>query len=152
MDRPHILYVDAYDSFANNITALLQTALDAEVCVVKIDENYLLQPKSDAEFLSYLRQYDAIVVGPGPGNPINTRDVGWIQRIWALGDNDILPVFGICLGFQSLCLAFGANVGTDPNNTLHVSNSLLTDQTLDRTTARISVAHHSWEEQYFQRA
>jgi para-aminobenzoate synthetase len=110
MRRPNLLYVDAYDSFANNIIALLQTALGADVHVVKIDDLHLLHPSSEESFLSFLHQFDAIVVGPGPGNPINPRDVGWVNRIWSLPENNVLPVFGICLGFQSLCLAFGATV------------------------------------------
>jgi para-aminobenzoate synthetase len=110
MRRPTLLYVDAYDSFTNNIVALLQTALDADVHVEKIDNEHLLNPTSDEYFLSFLHQFDAIVVGPGPGNPEIAQDVGWINRIWALPEKDVLPVLGICLGFQSLCLAFGAAV------------------------------------------
>jgi para-aminobenzoate synthetase len=110
MRRPNLLYVDAYDSFANNITALLQTALEADVHVVKIDDEDLLNPVSEASSLRFLHQFDAVVVGPGPGNPSNPQDVGWVNRMWALGEDELLPVLGICLGFQSLCLAFGAAV------------------------------------------
>lgn len=33
-----------------------------------------------------------------------------INKLWALKDADILPIFGICLGFQSLALAHGGDV------------------------------------------
>jgi para-aminobenzoate synthetase len=110
MQHPTLLFVDAYDSFTNNIVALLETALDADVHVVKIDDSRLLHPASEGSFLSFLQQFDAVVVGPGPGDPELPQDVGWVNRIWALEDKDVLPVLGICLGFQSLCLAFGGSV------------------------------------------
>lgn len=57
-----------------------------------------------------LKAFDAVVVGPGPGHPAIAGDVGLIDQLWRLEDADLLPIFGICLGFQSLCLAHGAEV------------------------------------------
>ena len=110
MQSPRILYVDAYDSFANNIIALLQLALRADVHLVKIDDPYLLNSAEGDGFFDYLDQFDAVVVGPGPGHPGNKKDVGWASRIWNLPENHMLPVLGICLGFQSLCMNYGADV------------------------------------------
>ena len=98
-----ILFIDAYDSFTNNIIALLETNLRVEVTTIKIDE-----PISD--FAGFLNPFSAVVAGPGPGDPRNFKDVGWIRELWKLEGQDLLPVLGICLGFQSLVLAFGGTV------------------------------------------
>jgi para-aminobenzoate synthetase len=105
--KPHILFIDAYDSFANNIVSLLETTLSVTVRTVQID-NPILQ--SDDLFHVELQNYVAVVCGPGPGNPENKTDVGIMQNIWRLNDENILPVLGICLGFQSLCLEFGGKI------------------------------------------
>jgi para-aminobenzoate synthetase len=106
--RPRLLYIDAYDSFANNIVALLETELEAEVQVIEHDDPRFVG--KDDHFLEFLKFFDAAVAGPGPGDPRNDADVGIIKRLWMLQDRDILPVLGICLGFQSLCKEFGAEV------------------------------------------
>lgn len=98
-----ILFIDAYDSFSNNVISLLETSLDAEVTVIKIDT-----PIRD--FLAYVQQFSAVVAGPGPGDPRNVADVGHFQQLWELPDNRLLPVLGICLGFQSLVLAHGGAI------------------------------------------
>ena len=98
-----ILFVDAYDSFTNNIIALLETDLRVEVHTIKIDE-----PISN--FAEFLKPFSAVVAGPGPGDPRNSKDVGWIRELWKLNEQHLLPVLGICLGFQSLVLAFGGTI------------------------------------------
>ncbi|KAK4451175.1 ADC synthase [Podospora aff. communis PSN243] len=109
-ERPHILYIDAFDSFANNITGLLEQRLGAQVTLVHTDNSVI-----DKNFLQVLRAVDAVVVGPGPGHPANPSDVGFIDKLWALDEADLLPVLGICLGFQSLCLGHGADVQRLPH-------------------------------------
>ena len=106
---PHILFIDAYDSFSNNIVALLQQTLSATVQIIKIDDPTYATDDS-ANFQKLLARYDAVVAGPGPGNPCNGKDVGLIERLWALEGESLLPVLGICLGFQSLCCAFGGTI------------------------------------------
>jgi para-aminobenzoate synthetase len=108
LQRPRLLYIDAYDSFANNIVALLETELEAEVQVIEHDDPRFVD--HDDCFLEFLRYFDAAVAGPGPGDPRNDPDVGIIKKLWTLQAGDILPVLGICLGFQSLCKEFGAEV------------------------------------------
>ncbi|PSN61710.1 para-aminobenzoate synthase [Corynespora cassiicola Philippines] len=100
-----ILFIDAYDSFTNNIVGLLKQNLGARVHVVHIDNREVSE-----NLQAVLEGYDAVVVGPGPGHPGNPEDVGLINQLWSLKDEDLLPVLGICLGFQSLALAHGAQV------------------------------------------
>lgn len=104
-----ILFIDAYDSFSNNIINLLQDRLSVTVDSVFIDDPRFVF--NDDAFHEHLQQFDAVVAGPGPGHPSNPDDIGLIARLWTLSDRDLLPVLGICLGFQSLCLAYGASVG-----------------------------------------
>ena len=105
--KPLILFIDAYDSFSNNIISLLETTLGVSVRTIKIDNPALA---SDAALHEELRHYAAVVCGPGPGHPEKEEDVGIMRRIWRLSDEELLPVLGICLGFQSLCLEFGGEV------------------------------------------
>ncbi|KAI1753300.1 aminodeoxychorismate synthase [Xylaria castorea] len=112
MGRPRILFIDAYDSFSNNIVSLLTTVLGADVDVLPIDPVHL-DPKR-AGFQDALgglvRQYHAVVCGPGPGAPDVDKDVGIMKHIWDLEGQDMAPVLGICLGFQSLVVSCGAVV------------------------------------------
>ena len=54
------------------------------------------------ELRSILCYFSAVVVGPGPGSPTNDKDIGVVKYLWKLNEEDILPVFGVCLGLQSL--------------------------------------------------
>ncbi|KAK5627436.1 hypothetical protein RRF57_003151 [Xylaria bambusicola] len=112
MGRPRILFIDAYDSFSNNIVSLLTTVLGADVDVLPIDPPHL-DPKQAGfkQLLSeQIRPYHAVVCGPGPGAPDVDKDVGIMKHIWALEGSDLPPVLGICLGFQSLVVSCGAVV------------------------------------------
>lgn len=134
MHRPRILFLDAHDSFSNNITSLLTTLLKADVFVLPIDDplhehhgttttttNTTTTPGPSsplssledrhAKFVAELRRYDAVVCGPGPGNPDNEADVGLMRVVWQLAEAEMLPVLGVCLGFQSLVAAHGGRVG-----------------------------------------
>ena len=61
-----------------------------------------------------LECYDAVVVGPGPGDPRNPADLGIISLLWKAAERCGVPILGICLGFQSLCLAYGASIAPLP--------------------------------------
>ncbi|CAD0012185.1 unnamed protein product [Aureobasidium pullulans] len=110
MHRPHLLFLDAYDSFSNNIINLLQQDLNATVQVIKIDDKRFAKT-DDACFHAFLKRFDAVVAGPGPGDPRNSHHLGLIGKLWHLPEGVCLPVLGICLGFQSLALAFGGTAG-----------------------------------------
>ncbi|KAK7935095.1 Aminodeoxychorismate synthase [Apiospora marii] len=113
MSRPRILFLDAYDSFSNNIVSLLTVLLDADVDVLSIDAPELApaSPGFHDALRQRLRHYHAVVCGPGPGSPTSPADVGLIKYIWELEDQHLLPVLGICLGFQSLAVSCGAGIG-----------------------------------------
>jgi anthranilate synthase component 2 len=93
-----ILFVDNFDSFTYNVVHLL-AAQDVVPDVLLNDD-----PRLKADLLS---QYDALVVGPGPGNPGQTPQVVELIRAAA---NRGMPVFGVCFGLQAIGEAFGARV------------------------------------------
>lgn len=114
-----VLFIDAYDSFSENIAALLCQVLGVDLTMIHIDtpiEDLLDLPSSSMQdrFPIFLQQFDAVVLGPGPGNPGLAADIGLFAEIWKLRDHQILPVLGICLGFQSLCIAYGGFVSRLP--------------------------------------
>ncbi len=90
--------IDNYDSFTYNLVQYLGE-LGAEVDVVRNDE-------ADAETL-LSRAGDGLVISPGPGTPADAGvSVAAIQKFGSRG----LPVFGVCLGLQSIGVAFGGAV------------------------------------------
>ena len=101
--KAQILFLDAYDSFTYNIVSLVETELDAKVTVVKIDADV-------GDFATFVKPFAGVIAGPGPGHPGNPVAVGLIAELWNLQAKDLVPVLGVCLGFQSLVLAHGGRV------------------------------------------
>ncbi|MEV0680584.1 aminodeoxychorismate synthase component I [Actinosynnema sp. NPDC050436] len=94
------LLIDNYDSFTFTLFQYLAEVNGGEPVVVRND---------DPRFrLSDLRRFDAVVISPGPGRPGNPADFGLCRAVVDHGD---LPLLGVCLGHQGLCLAHGASVG-----------------------------------------
>ena|SRR5579884_302740 len=94
-----VLFVDNFDSFTYNVVHLL-AAQGVEPDVVLNDDERL----KDARVLD---SYDALVVGPGPGNPGQTPAV--VQLIRSAAERE-MPVLGVCFGLQAIGEAFGAKV------------------------------------------
>ncbi|MGO4222747.1 aminodeoxychorismate/anthranilate synthase component II [Lysobacter sp. TAF61] len=92
-----LLMIDNYDSFTYNLVQYLQT-LGAEVKVVRNDELSVAQIEA--------LQPERIVVSPGPCTP-NEAGVS-VDVIRQLGPR--IPIFGVCLGHQSLGQAYGGDV------------------------------------------
>lgn len=102
--RPQVLFIDAHDSFTNNIISLLETQIGVQITLVHIDS-----PIPDLS--TFLKPFVAVVAGPGPGDPRHPKDVGLIGELWKLTESrTLLPALGICLGFQSLVLSLGGAV------------------------------------------
>jgi anthranilate synthase/aminodeoxychorismate synthase-like glutamine amidotransferase len=94
-----LLVVDNHDSFTWNLVHALGR-FASDLLVVQGDEVSL----SDVVGLSPR----GIVLTPGPGRP-EQAGIG-IELVRALGVEIHAPLFGVCLGHQIVCAAFGAKV------------------------------------------
>ncbi|KAL5606614.1 hypothetical protein BROUX41_003012 [Berkeleyomyces rouxiae] len=115
--RRRILFLDAYDSFTNNIVAMLKSIPGVSVSVLKVDApSVYAEPRTDEaleRFHRELARFDAVVCGPGPGSPDCAADVGLMRWLWDISDRrgePMVPVLGICLGFQSMSRHFGGSI------------------------------------------
>lgn len=107
-----ILLIDSYDSFTNNLRLLIAESTGEQVVTI---HNDTISPEKYASFAkTYLPLFDYVVIGPGPGHPANEKDVGiagWLYRQYrSKADIPIVPILGVCLGFQSMCHEFGNKV------------------------------------------
>lgn len=105
-----ILVVDNYDSFVFNLVQYLyQLGADCEV------------RRNDAVAVEEADRYDGVLLSPGPGTPEDAGVcVAMVRHCAAIGK----PLFGVCLGLQSIAVAFGAVVGRAPE-LLHGKTSLV---------------------------
>lgn len=88
-----------------SVAALCRTSIPGcEIHIIKNDQFTIRQ------LIPHLPHFAAVIVGPGPGSPENLRDIGVIKSLWKLPDEVLPPVFGVCLGLQSLCVEFGAQL------------------------------------------
>jgi anthranilate synthase/aminodeoxychorismate synthase-like glutamine amidotransferase len=94
-----VLFVDNYDSFTYNIVHLL-ASLGAQQEIVLNDDPRVADT-------TILEAYEALVVGPGPGNPGQTPQVVNLIRAAARKG---MPLFGVCFGLQAIAQAFGGRV------------------------------------------
>lgn len=92
-----ILLIDNYDSFSYNLYQLIgEVRSDIKVSrndKITIDEIEKLNP-------------DAIILSPGPGRAENAGICIDIVRKF----HDMIPILGVCLGHQAICVAFGGEV------------------------------------------
>lgn len=97
-----ILVVDNYDSFVFNLVQYIGQ-LGESVTVWRNDDPRL----SDVD--DVVKHFDAILLSPGPGEPVNAGRTEDIIRAVKRQDNPT-PVFGVCLGHQAIGEVFGARV------------------------------------------
>jgi len=106
-----ILVVDNYDSFVYNLVQYLYQ-LGAECEVVR----------NDAIGVEAAHDYDGVLLSPGPGTP---EEAGICVAMVGYAEQHRIPVFGVCLGLQSIAVAHGAVVGRAPE-LLHGKTSTVT--------------------------
>ena len=92
-----IVLIDNYDSFSYNLYQLIGS--------IRPDVKVIRNDKITVAELAAMRP-EAIILSPGPGRP---EDAGiCIETVRTLGET--IPIFGVCLGHQSICRAYGAEV------------------------------------------
>lgn len=92
-----ILLIDNYDSFSYNLYQLIGE-IDPDIQVIRNDDMSVDEIRS--------LNPDRIILSPGPGRP---EDAGvLIEVVKELGRE--IPILGVCLGHQAICMAYGASV------------------------------------------
>lgn len=92
-----ILMIDNYDSFTYNLVQAFRE-LGADMQVVRNDEIDVAGIRA--------RSPSALILSPGPGNPDSAGVTLEAIRTFA-GE---IPLFGVCLGHQSIAQAFGGRI------------------------------------------
>jgi para-aminobenzoate synthetase component II len=110
--RLKILVIDNYDSFVYNLVQYL-AQIGADVEVWRNDDPRL----ADTPFLS---GFDGVLLSPGPGTP---EEAGMCIDV-VKSQAGRIPVFGVCLGLQSIGVAYGGIVDRAPE-LLHGKTSLI---------------------------
>ena len=106
------LIIDNYDSFVYNLAQRLGE-LGVSSDVIRNDKITINEIKN--------RNYDAIVISPGPGTPEDKRYFGICKNvILELGSK--IPILGVCLGHQGIIDCFGGKV-TNAGNIRHGKTS-----------------------------
>jgi len=108
----NILLIDNYDSFTYNLVHYL-SALGATVEVIRNDA------KSAKDMLGM--KPSGIVISPGPATP---NEAGVCLELLSLNQGRI-PLFGVCLGHQSIGQAYGGTVVRAPQ-VMHGKTSAVT--------------------------
>ncbi|MEU0332151.1 aminodeoxychorismate/anthranilate synthase component II [Streptomyces sp. NPDC006193] len=108
-----ILVVDNYDSFVFNLVQYLYQ-LGAECEVRRNDEVSTAQVRGSASGPGAAgggEGFDGVLLSPGPGTPEEAGVcVDMVRHCASAG----IPVFGVCLGMQSMQVAYGGVVDRAP--------------------------------------
>ena len=140
VNRPlRILLVDFLDSYSHNIPAFVrQASLHYDVEVLFHIEPYNALSKDDVAAVT--ERFDGVVLSPGPGTVDSADDIGDFAPA-LLAHRPPIPIFGVCLGFQAICKAFGATI-----ERLNMPHHGLVCQILDkhkRPLGRCGTRYHS---------
>ncbi|MCQ2266887.1 MAG: aminodeoxychorismate/anthranilate synthase component II [Bacteroidaceae bacterium] len=90
-----IVIIDNYDSFTYNLSHLVKE-LGAEVTVLRNDKFKMEQ----------LKEFDKIILSPGPGVPSEAGLLLDVIRSYA----GRKPILGVCLGYQAIGEFFGSQL------------------------------------------
>lgn len=93
-----ILLIDNYDSFTHNLVHLIGGLGE----IVEVVRNDALTAAAAVD-----GRADAIVISPGPGAP---ESAGICLEMIEKAAETKTPVFGVCLGMQSIAQAFGGKI------------------------------------------
>lgn len=111
----HVLVIDNYDSFVYTLNGYL-LQLGAETTVMRNDAF------SADDAAAVIRDYDAVLLSPGPGTPANAGvSIPIVTAVLESGQ----PLLGVCLGHQAIAEALGAVV-THADELMHGKTSLIT--------------------------
>lgn len=92
-----ILLIDNYDSFSYNLYQAIG-AINPDIKVIRNDAMTV----EEIEALGPTH----IILSPGPGRPCDAGVcIDVVKKLYTK-----FPILGVCLGHQSICEAFGANV------------------------------------------
>lgn len=100
--KPHILFVDNFDSFSFNLVDAL-SQLGAEVEVYRNTT-----PVPELLAIARAKSSRLLVISPGPGAPEQAGCC--LELIRAAAGR--LAIFGVCLGHQAIVAAFGGEVAS----------------------------------------
>lgn len=102
----NILIIDNYDSFTFNLYQLV-----GEILLEKNISNRIVVSQNDKLTLEQIeaKNYDRIIISPGPGDPSDTAYFGVCSQV-LLNLSQKVPTFGVCLGMQGLCHYYGGKV------------------------------------------
>lgn len=110
-----LLLIDNFDSFVYNLFQSLEM-LGHSADVFRNNEITIEEIER--------REYDKIIISPGPGNPNRRRDFGICGDITAkLGSR--IPILGICLGHQGIISTFGGKI-VQSKKPMHGKTSVMT--------------------------
>lgn len=99
-----VLFIDNFDSFTYNLVDDFGKR-DCEARVYRADTELSELKKIAEDFAP-----DLLVISPGPGNP----DSAGVTLAAIDYFKDKLPIFGVCLGHQSIVQYFGGKIGHAP--------------------------------------
>jgi len=130
-----ILLIDNYDSFSYNLYQLIG-GVNPDIKVIRNDEMTVQEIES--------LNPEIIVISPGPGKP---ADAGICVEAVKYFKGKI-PVFGVCLGHQSICEAYGATVSYasrlmhGKTSTVKIDGSSMLYKGMDNENSEILVARY----------
>lgn len=111
-----VVIIDNYDSFTYNLYQAVGELLDER------GKGSVRVYRNDAISLGEVKQFDRIILSPGPGNPAEKAYFGVCADI--LQHVSTIPILGVCLGMQGMAHYFGGKV-TPAKQMMHGKTSVI---------------------------